>query len=179
MTGPLVGRTVLVTRPAHQAAVLAQAIRTAGGTAFEFPALAIEAVPLGELAAPLAQLAGADIAIFISPNAAQFGRRRSCRRRTAGAVRFLQWGRHPARTRAQCFDDVAMPRPGQRTLCAAQLMRSRKRVGIVRGVAVAHCWPTRCARAGAGGFSECYRGAFGHRRMRTVAGMRQTVESTR
>lgn len=73
MSGPLAGRTVLVTRPASQAAALAQAIRAAGGTAFEFPALEIEAVQLDELSAPLARLAEADIAIFISPNAARFG----------------------------------------------------------------------------------------------------------
>ena len=47
MTQPLAGRTVLVTRPAHQAAALVQAIRAAGGEAFEFPALDIEAVPPG------------------------------------------------------------------------------------------------------------------------------------
>jgi uroporphyrinogen-III synthase len=73
MTASLAGRTVLVTRPAHQAAALAQAIRAAGGEAFVFPALAIEAVPADELAVSLAQLRDADIAIFISPNAAQFG----------------------------------------------------------------------------------------------------------
>ena len=73
MTTSLAGRTVLVTRPAHQAAALAQAIRAAGGEAFVFPALAIEAVPTDELAVSLAQLRDADIVIFISPNAAQFG----------------------------------------------------------------------------------------------------------
>jgi uroporphyrinogen-III synthase len=70
---PLAGRTVLVTRPAQQAVALAQAIRAAGGEAFEFPALDIEAVPPEALGEPLAQLAAADIAIFISPSAAQFG----------------------------------------------------------------------------------------------------------
>lgn len=73
MTAPLAGRAVLVTRPAHQADGLAQAICAAGGEAVVFPALTIEAVPVAELAGPLAQLAGADIAIFVSPNAAQFG----------------------------------------------------------------------------------------------------------
>jgi len=73
MTAPLTGRTVLVTRPQQQAAALSQAIRAAGGEVFDFPALVIEAVPLEALSASLAQLADADIAIFISPNAAQFG----------------------------------------------------------------------------------------------------------
>ncbi|HMA12763.1 MAG TPA: uroporphyrinogen-III synthase [Steroidobacteraceae bacterium] len=64
---------VLVTRPGPQAAALAQAIQAAGGAAFVFPALVIEAVPLEVLKAPLARLRDADIAIFISPSAAQFG----------------------------------------------------------------------------------------------------------
>jgi uroporphyrinogen-III synthase len=69
----LAGRTVLVTRPAHQTAALVDMIDAAGGVAFAFPALDIEVVPVEALAAPLAQLRNADIAIFISPNAAQFG----------------------------------------------------------------------------------------------------------
>lgn len=73
MTAPLAGRTVLVTRPVHQAEAQAQAIRAAGGEALVFPALTIESVPTAELVGPLARLAEADIAIFISPNAAQFG----------------------------------------------------------------------------------------------------------
>ena len=74
MTQPLAGRTVLVTRPVRQAAALVQAIRAAGGEAFAFPALDVEALPLDTLNEPLARLAEADIAIFISPNAAQFGK---------------------------------------------------------------------------------------------------------
>ncbi|MBI1283186.1 MAG: uroporphyrinogen-III synthase [Thiobacillus sp.] len=73
MTQPLSGRTVLVTRPLRQAAALTQAIRSAGGMAYEFPALDIEPVPADELDASLARLAAADIVIFISPNAAELG----------------------------------------------------------------------------------------------------------
>jgi uroporphyrinogen-III synthase len=73
MTQPLAGRTVLVTRPAHQAAALVQLIEAAGGGAAVFPALAVEAVAASQLTGALAQLAEADLAIFISPNAAQFG----------------------------------------------------------------------------------------------------------
>lgn len=73
MTGPLAGRTVLVTRPRHQAAALERAIEDAGGRAYLFPALDVEAVPIPELGAALESALRADILIFISPNAAQFG----------------------------------------------------------------------------------------------------------
>lgn len=73
MTQGLLHRTVLVTRPAQQAAALAQAVQAAGGSAFVFPALEIEAVPTSALSEPLARLAEADSVIFISPNAAQYG----------------------------------------------------------------------------------------------------------
>lgn len=72
----LAGRTVLVTRPQHQAAALSDRIRAAGGAPCEFPALAIEAVAPDALCATLDALPVADAAtltIFISPNAARFG----------------------------------------------------------------------------------------------------------
>jgi uroporphyrinogen-III synthase len=73
MIQPLAGRTVLVTRPPHQASALVQAIQAAGGESFVFPTLDIEAVPVSGLVESLAHLAAADIAIFTSPNAARFG----------------------------------------------------------------------------------------------------------
>lgn len=73
MTQGLSRRTVLVTRPPQQAAALAQAIQAAGGSAFVFPALDIEAVPTAALSQPLAHLAEADSVIFISPNAVLYG----------------------------------------------------------------------------------------------------------
>ena len=69
----LLHRSVLVTRPRQQAAGLAEAIQAAGGRAYIFPALDIEAVPAVELVEPLAHLAAADLVIFISPNAALYG----------------------------------------------------------------------------------------------------------
>lgn len=73
MTQPLAGRTILVTRAPRQAAALSAAIRAAGGSAFEFPALAFEAMPVDRLQASLAHVAAADFVIFVSPNAAEFG----------------------------------------------------------------------------------------------------------
>lgn len=73
MNQPLAGRTILVTRAPRQAAPLVEAIRAAGGSAVEFPALAFEAVPAPLLQAALARIASADSVIFVSPNAAGFG----------------------------------------------------------------------------------------------------------
>lgn len=75
MDAPLAGIRALVTRPAGQAAALAQAIRAAGGFALELPLLEIE--PLGAddhagraaLAATLDALDRYAIAIFVSSNA--------------------------------------------------------------------------------------------------------------
>jgi len=139
MTLPLAGRTVLVTRPARQAAALVQAIRAAGGTAFEFPALDVAAVPLDELSVPLARLAEADIAIFISPNAAQFGMDAI---RTGGtlpdAIGVFAVGPGTARAlQAQGVGGIITPdgHDSEALLALPQLQDvAGKRVVIVRGV---------------------------------------------
>jgi len=65
---PLAGRGILVTRPREQAAGLARLIEQAGGRAQLFPAIEIE-----DLAPPTAleRLQAFDLAIFVSPTAAQ------------------------------------------------------------------------------------------------------------
>jgi uroporphyrinogen-III synthase len=182
---PLAGRTVLVTRPAQQAAALAQAIRTAGGEAFEFPALDIEAVPPAALCEPLAHLAAADIAIFISPNAAQFG---MAAIRAGGAlphaIRVFAVGPGTARAlEAQGVGDTVtpgepplpnplpqageganvMPTPinhdSEALLALPQLQEvAGKRVVIVRGVGGrALLADTLAARGAVVHFMECYR----------------------
>ncbi len=67
------GTTVVLTRPQDQARALACKIEAAGGQAIYFPALEI----LARAPAPDAveQLAAADIAIFISANAVEYGLR--------------------------------------------------------------------------------------------------------
>jgi uroporphyrinogen-III synthase len=71
-SGPLAGRTIVVTRPQAQAAQLAEAIAAAGGTPLVFPLLEISPAadpqPLAEAAARLADYA---LAVFISPNAVE------------------------------------------------------------------------------------------------------------
>lgn len=68
------GVGVLVTRPAHQAEGLCSLIEQNGGRALRFPVLAI--APVVDARAALAlvgQLAQYNLAIFISPNAVEFG----------------------------------------------------------------------------------------------------------
>lgn len=69
---PLAGRSIVVTRPAHQAQGLARLIEGAGGRSILFPAIEIRDVedpgPFTRLIDRLDQF---DLAIFISPNAAE------------------------------------------------------------------------------------------------------------
>ena len=163
MTQPLAGRTVLVTRPAHQAAALAQRVAAAGGEAFVFPALAIEPVATEQLDDALAWLAGADIAIFISPNAAEFGM--AAIRSRGGlpdALRVFAVGPGTARAlAAQGVEGVITP-DGQDSEALLALPQLRavagRRVVIVRGVGgrdlVAD---TLRARGAEVQYLECYR----------------------
>ena len=71
---PLAGLRILVTRPRDQAVRLAEAIADQGGVPLLFPLL--EITPVANDAAlreQAARLDGFDLAIFISPNAVQFG----------------------------------------------------------------------------------------------------------
>ncbi len=66
----LAGKTILVTRPAEQAAGLSRLIQDAGGTPFVFPAIEIKEPSDPErLAGVLARLEEFDLAIFVSPTA--------------------------------------------------------------------------------------------------------------
>lgn len=163
MTGALAGRTVLVTRPAHQAAALVQGVHSAGGTAFEFPALAIEAVALAQLAAPLAQLAAADLAIFASPNAAEFGIAAiRAGGRLPAAVTLFAVGPGTARAlQAREPRQVITPagQDSEALLALPQLQQvAGKRIVIVRGVGGrALLAETLRARGAQVDFLECYR----------------------
>lgn len=72
-SGPLAGKTIVVTRPLAQSAPLAEAIVAAGGRPLIFPLLEIS--PAGDpqpLAEAAAQLADYALAVFISPNAVDY-----------------------------------------------------------------------------------------------------------
>lgn len=101
------GCTVVVTRPAHQAGNLCRLIEAAGGQVILFPVLAI-AAPQDQQAvlAVLQRLAQFDLAVFISPNAVDYGLRYAAQvgglpthlqiaAVGAGTARVLQSAGHP------------------------------------------------------------------------------------
>jgi uroporphyrinogen-III synthase len=71
---PLAGRGIVITRPTGQAAGLARLVEERGGRPILFPVIEIVDVPdLTEVNALIDRLDTFDIAIFVSPNAAQKG----------------------------------------------------------------------------------------------------------
>jgi uroporphyrinogen-III synthase len=68
---PLMGLTVLVTRPAAQCAVLCEEIERQGGSAIAFPAVEIEPVAVQTTVAA----ADYDLVVFVSVNAVEHGAR--------------------------------------------------------------------------------------------------------
>jgi uroporphyrinogen-III synthase len=125
---PLTGLTVLVTRPAPQAAALCARIAALGGNAIAFPALEIEALP----AEPADDC---DLAIFASVNAVEHGVHLV--RRTSG-MRIAAIGKATAAAlaAAQCPADL-VPEAGfnsEALLAHPQLqLQPGARVLIVRG----------------------------------------------
>jgi uroporphyrinogen-III synthase len=74
MIPPLAGLKIVVTRPRDQAMQLARSIEQAGGVPLLFPLLDIAAVQdTRELNEQISRLAEFDLAIFISPNAVNYG----------------------------------------------------------------------------------------------------------
>jgi len=72
-TGPLAGKTIVVTRPRAQAGPLAAAIAAQGGQPLIFPLLEIApAADPQALTAAVARLADYGLAVFISPNAVAY-----------------------------------------------------------------------------------------------------------
>lgn len=67
---PLAGRGIVITRPAHQAQMLAAQVRAAGGRVILFPTIEItEPENLRPFHAVVDRLQDFDVAIFVSPNA--------------------------------------------------------------------------------------------------------------
>lgn len=72
-SGPLDGIGVLVTRPAHQANRLIEAIAAAGGHAIRFPAIEIVPRSSTRVRHDATGLDRPDLAIFVSANAVEYG----------------------------------------------------------------------------------------------------------
>jgi uroporphyrinogen-III synthase len=161
MTAALAGRTVLVTRPREQATALTRAIEGAGGAAYVFPALAIEAVPHDALDIP--QLAAVDVAIFISPNAARYGIAaiRAHGGLSPGTAVFAVGPGTARELEAQGVAGVVTPagQDSEAVLAVPQLAApAGRRVLIVRGVGGrALLAETLTARGASVAFLECYR----------------------
>jgi uroporphyrinogen-III synthase len=70
---PLLGRRILVTRPAAQANELVAAVEAAGGQAIRFPVLQIVGRDRKDIATDFSQSHSPDVAIFVSSNAVEHG----------------------------------------------------------------------------------------------------------
>lgn len=163
--GPLHGRHIVITRPAHQAGSLAAKVEAAGGNAILFPAIEIaDAADLQTFHTLVDRLDAFHIAIFISPNAVNRAMNLIAPRRTLPAtltvaalgdatVRALQrHGIAPVIAPAHTFDSEALL-----ALPAFEHVAGR-RVVIFRGAGGRELLgDTLVARGAEVEYAECYR----------------------
>ena len=161
--GPLAGKGIVVTRPAHQAEHLAGLISTAGGNAILFPTIEIVAIENQALAALISRLDEFDIAIFISPNAVhQAMKLIKSRRELPRQLELATIGRGGVREleRYGVRDVIAPERFDSEALLDMPKMRdvAGKRIVIFRGEGGrALLAETLIARGAAIEYAECYR----------------------
>ena len=174
MDRPLADRTILVTRPAHQAEGLAQLIRAAGGNAMLFPVIEIVAL---DSEAPVLKVIDAlenyDLAIFVSPNAVKMGLELvKARRQLPAQLTFVAVGPGTAKAlRLEGVEHVAVPadrHDSEGLLELADLQDAAgKRIVIFRGEGGREVLgDTLLARGASVEYAECYR----RRKPRTDAG---------
>jgi uroporphyrinogen-III synthase len=156
----LPGSGVIITRPAAQAHALARLIAAIGGRAILFPALEIlERPPLPESRAAIED---ADIAIFISANAVEFGLR-FAQTPLPKSVKLAAIGKMTAQAlRAAGYEDIIMPQSGADSaalLANPALQRvSGKRVVVFRGVGGRETLrDVLCQRGAKVAYIECYK----------------------
>ena len=161
---PLSGKGVVVTRPAHQAAELAELIAAAGGNAILFPTIEIVAVCDPQpLTALIDRLDAFDIAIFISPNAASRAMRLiKARRELPPRLELATIGRGGMREleRYGLTRVIAPARFDSEALLDLPEMRdvAGKRIVIFRGEGGREVLgDTLAARGAAIEYAECYR----------------------
>jgi uroporphyrinogen-III synthase len=159
----LKGKGIVVTRPAHQSAPLARAIEEAGGRAILFPAIEIRDVEdLAPFHGVVDELEEFDLAIFISPNAAERAIGTILARRAlppglrlaaigAGGVRALA---------AHGVTDVIAPqgRYDSEALLELPEVAAARRIAIFRGAGGReHLGEALRARGSSVTYAECYR----------------------
>lgn len=160
---PLAGRGIVVTRPAHQAQALARSIERAGGRPVLFPAIEIRDVEdLSPFNRMIDRLDEFDLAVFISPNAAERAMSLILARRKlpprlkvaaigGGGVRALE---------ARGVTGVIAP-PGRydsEALLELPDIAGARRVAIFRGAGGReHLGESLSARGAVVEYAECYR----------------------
>jgi uroporphyrinogen-III synthase len=162
--GALEDICVVVTRPAHQAGRLAALIAAEGGQAIVFPALAIgPPADHDALEAIINRIDTFDLAIFISPNAVQWGLSALGSRRLAAHTRLAAVGEATAAALGEHgFGDVVTPFGGYNSeaLLATEALRDvrGRRIVIFRGEGGRELLGRTLAGRGADVvYAECYR----------------------
>jgi uroporphyrinogen-III synthase len=161
----LAGRGIVITRPAHQSADLAQRVTGAGGRVFPFPTIEIvEPENLAALDALIDRLDEFDLAIFASPNAvARAMASITARRALPAQLAIAAIGQASARALARYgVRGVIVPRHGfdsEALLALPALHDMRgKRVAIFRGTGGRELMAkTLAARGASVEYAECYR----------------------
>jgi len=157
---PLQGRGIVITRPSGQAERLASLVSAAGGRPFLFPAIEIERLP----ERPLPRVEEFDLAVFVSPTAAECAFERI--KRAGVPVAALGSGTRRA-LEALGARDVLAPESGadsEALLALPQLHEvAGKRILIVRGEGGRELLAdTLAARGARTEYLECYRRMLPH-----------------
>jgi uroporphyrinogen-III synthase len=165
MKSPLKGKGIVVTRPARQAGPLARSIEEAGGRAVLFPAIEIRDLEnLAPFFEVVDELETFDLAVFISPNAAEFAIGMILGRRALPpGLRLAAIGGGGVRAlAAQGVTDVIAPegRYDSEALLELPEVAAARRVAIFRGAGGReHLGEALRARGAAVTYAECYRRA--------------------
>ncbi len=163
MKHPLARKGVVVTRPAHQAESLARAIEAAGGRAILFPAIEVRDVEdLAPFMRVVDELEEFDLAVFISPNAAERAIGMIlARRELPPGLRIAAIGGGGVRAlAARGITGVIAPeaRYDSETLLELPEVAAARRVAIFRGAGGReHLGEALRARGATVAYAECYR----------------------
>jgi uroporphyrinogen-III synthase len=162
-TKPLAGKGIVVTRPEHQAQTLARLIEAAGARPILFPAIGIRDLEdLGPFTRLVDRLEEFDLAIFISPNAAERAMRLiSARRKLPAGLRVATIGGGGVRAlEAHGVTGVIAPRGryDSEALLELEEVAGARRVVIFRGEGGRELLgETLISRGARVEYAECYR----------------------